>query len=66
MKGGRRGGGGGGRGGSAQLSFGCGPLPPFLTSTSHSPDVILVIGGPRPSPFFATLLLMYIILKNKE
>ena len=31
--------------------FECGPFPP--TSTSRPPDVIYMIGVPRPSPFFA-------------
>ena len=39
--------------------FECGPLP---MSTSCPPDVIHVIGVPRPSPFFATLPLPCILL----
>ena len=42
------------------MLFERGPLPPM--STSHLPDVIHVIGVSRPSPFFAALPLLCIIL----
>ena len=41
-----------------------GPLPP--TSTSCPPNVIHVIGIPRPSLFFATLQLPCFILNTKQ
>ena len=44
--------------------FKCGPLPP--TYASHPPDVIHVTGVPRPSPFFATLLLLCIALNANQ
>ena len=45
--------------------FECGPLP--HTSTSCPPDVIHIIGVPRPSPFFA-LFRFHVLrkLKNKK
>ena len=41
--------------------FECGPLPPPM-STSCPPDVIHMIGVPRPSLFFTALPLLCIIL----
>ena len=35
-----------------------GPLP-FPASTSHPPDVIHVMKAPRPSPFFASCVLLW-------
>ena len=42
--------------------FECGPLPSPASSTSCPPDVIHVISVPKPSPFFAALLLPGIIV----
>ena len=44
----------------SSMSFKCGTLP------QYQPDVIHVISVPRPSPFFAALPLLYIILKASQ
>ena len=41
-----------------------GSLPP--TSTSHPPDVVQVMNVPRPSPFFAGLPLLFIIVNGNR
>ena len=53
----------------SSMSFECGPFPPYvhLASTSRPPDVIHVIGVPRPSRFSRSSASVYYSKpKNKK